>query len=106
MSRASERSDFTERIIRVIRSIPEGQVLTYGGVAAAAGNPRGARAVVWVLHSSSEKERLPWHRVVNVKGMISLKPGYGYELQRQLLESEGVEFSIDSKIDLERYQWT
>ena len=107
MSRASERSDFTERIIRVIRSIPEGQVLTYGGVAAAAGNPRGARAVVWVLHSSSEKERLPWHRVVNVRGECSTDrvtptaPGR----QRKRLEAEGVGFGADGRVDMARYRW-
>lgn len=99
------RTEFTNKIIRVIQSIPKGYVLTYGGVAAVAGNPLGARAVVWVLHSSSEREGLPWHRVINGKGTISLKPGYGYELQRQLLESEGIEFDIKNRVDLKRFQW-
>lgn len=105
MGKHGERSEFTERIIAVIGSIPEGQVLTYGGAAALAGNPKGARVVVWVLNSSSEKEGLPWHRVINSKGSISLKPGYGFELQKQLLESEGVEVSERGMIDLEKYLW-
>ena len=62
---------FTERVIRIIQGIPAGQVMTYGQVAAAAGSPRGARQVVRVLHSMSEKYELPWHRIINVQGEIS-----------------------------------
>ena len=101
-----KRSEFTERVIEVISAIPFGRVTTYGAVAAAAGNPRGARVVVWVLNSSSEREGLPWHRVINSKGGISLKPGYGFELQKQLLESEHVEVSNEGYIDLKKYLWT
>jgi methylated-DNA-protein-cysteine methyltransferase-like protein len=100
-----KRSEFTRRIIDVISSIPFGKVATYGAIAAAAGNPRGARAVVWVLNSSSEREDLPWHRVINSKGGISLKPGYGFELQKQLLESERINVSDEGYIDLDRYFW-
>ena len=106
MAPEPKRSEYTDKVIQVIRSIPEGKILTYGRAAAMAGNPRGARVVVWILHSSSEKEQLPWHRVVNSKGTISLEPGYGYELQRQLLESEGVEFDMKNRIDLRRFLWT
>lgn len=63
---------FTEQVIRIIQSIPEGKVMTYGGVARAAGSPRGARQVVRILHSMSRKYKLPWHRVINAKGMIAL----------------------------------
>jgi len=101
-----KRSEFTERVMEVISAIPFGRVTTYGAVAAAAGNPRGARVVVWVLNSSSEREDLPWHRVINSKGGISLKPGYGFELQKQLLESEHVEVSNEGYIDLKKYLWT
>lgn len=100
-----KRSGFTRAVIDVISAIPPGRVTSYGAVAAAAGNPRGARVVVWVLNSSSEREGLPWHRVINSKGGISLKPGYGFELQKQLLESEGVDVSDDGFIDLEKYFW-
>ena len=81
---------FTTAVKQLIQKIPPGKVCTYGIIAAAAGNPRAARQVAWILHSSSKKEGLPWHRVVNREGKISLKPHQGYELQKQLLEMEGV----------------
>jgi methylated-DNA-protein-cysteine methyltransferase-like protein len=100
------RTVFTEKVIEVIKGIPEGKICSYGRVAALAGNSRGARQVVRVLHSSGEKENLPWQRVVNREGRISLKKGQGYERQRELLEREGVEFELDGHIDLETYLWT
>ncbi|NUO83295.1 MGMT family protein, partial [candidate division KSB1 bacterium] len=76
-----------------------------GQLAALAGAPRGARQVAWVLHSASEKAQLPWHRVINSQGTISLPRMDGYEVQRALLEKEGVRFGLRDQIDLERYQW-
>lgn len=102
----SESSSFSRRVKRVIRSIPKGKIATYGRVATYAGNPRGARQVVRVLHSSTRKEKLPWHRVVNREGRIALKPNYGYEIQKALLEKEGVEFRKNDTIDLARYLWS
>ncbi|WP_321401845.1 MGMT family protein [Maridesulfovibrio sp.] len=99
------RTVFTERVIRIIKAIPEGQVCSYGKVAALAGNPRAARQVVRILHNSSKKEELPWQRVVNREGLISLKKGQGYERQRELLEREGIEFCLDGSIDLDAYLW-
>lgn len=96
---------FSAQIISLIKRIPKGRVATYGQIAALAGNPKGARAVVWLLHSSSGREKLPWHRVINSRGTVSLQPGQGYEEQRTMLESEGVEFGLQGKIDLKRYQW-
>ena len=63
---------------KLIRQIPRGRVSCYGQIAALAGNPKGSRAVVWLLHSSSAREKLPWHRVINSRGTISLPPGGGY----------------------------
>lgn len=94
---------FYQRVIDIIKSIPEGKVATYGQIAADAGNRRAARQVAYILHSSSLKENLPWHRVVNSKGGISLKPKHGYELQKKLLEKEGVIFDENSCIDLKRF---
>ncbi|MBN2048857.1 MAG: MGMT family protein [Spirochaetales bacterium] len=88
---------FTERVIEIVKAIPPGSVLSYGVVAAMAGNPRGARQVARILHSSSEKHNLPWHRVLSAKGCISL-PGPGGDVQRQLLEAEGVVFGKDGCI--------
>ena len=92
---------FTERVIRIIKGIPGGQVMTYGQVAAAAGSPRGARQVVRVLHSMSEKYKLPWHRVINAQGEISFTAGD----QREMLESEGIDFGRNGKVDLTEYRW-
>ena len=100
------RSELSRNIIHKIKKIPKGRVATYGGIAAAAGNPRAARTVVWLLNSTSRAENLPWHRVINSKGTISLKPGQGYELQRGLLESEGIEFDDRGRIDMARFEWS
>ncbi len=96
-------SELSERAIEILRRVPAGRVITYGLLAAAAGNPRGARQVVRILHTQSEVHDLPWHRVINAQGKISLPPGNGYELQRAKLESEGIEFEGDGRIDLKRY---
>ncbi len=82
--------------------MPAGRVATYGQIAAAAGNPRAARAVVWVLR---RRDDLPWHRIVNVGGGVSLRAGDGRERQCALLEAEGIEFGADERIDLSRYGW-
>ena len=96
---------FTQQIIDVVRAIPQGKVLSYGRVAALSGNPKGARQVARILSVMSEKYGLPWHRVLNASGRISLPRGRGYELQQALLESEGVVLSKCGSIDLDRYLW-
>ena len=99
------RTSFTTRVIEYIRAIPVGSIATYGQIAAMAGTPRGARQVARILHSCSQQEDLPWHRVVNREGCISLTPLQGGEEQRQLLEGEGVEFDHRGRIDLQRFLW-
>jgi len=96
---------FHERAVAVIKRIPEGKVATYGQIAALAHQPRAARQVARILHSSWSTEQLPWYRIVNRRGRISLKPGSGYEIQKTLLENEGVAFSGDDSIDFDRYLW-
>ncbi|MFQ5500111.1 MAG: MGMT family protein [Candidatus Zixiibacteriota bacterium] len=98
-------TEFTDRVKRIIAAIPAGRVMTYGQIATSAGSPRGARQVVRVLHSCSEKDKLPWHRVVNGKGRIGLPRQHGYELQKAILEGEGVAFDRNDCIDLELYRW-
>ena len=98
-------TSFTRKILQVIKKIPKGKVISYGRVAVLAGNPRGTRQVSRILHSMSAKHDLPWHRVINVKGRISLPRGRGYELQKALLESEGVCFSAADTIDFSIYLW-
>lgn len=95
---------FTEEVVKIIKEIPRGRVMTYGQVARAAGSPRAARQVVWVLHSMSRKHGLPWHRVVNAKGRIAIPEESAAEDQRILLEDEGVEISPQGFVLLEKYQ--
>lgn len=97
-------SPFTEQVVDIIRSIPPGKVMTYGQIAACAGNPRGARQVVRILHSLSGKLGLPWHRVINAKGEIGLPEGFHRELQLQALESEGITVWTGGRVDLELYR--
>ena len=87
---------FTERVVEIIKGIPEGKVMTYGQIAALAGNRRGARQVARVLHTLSKKYKLPWHRVINIKGEISIKDYESFNLQKMFLESEGVKFTSNN----------
>ena len=93
------------RIKAIIKKIPRGRVATYGQIAALAGNRNASRLVAWLLHSSSDKDNLPWHRVINSHGKISLRRGHGYELQKILLESEGITFDEQELVSLNRWQW-
>ncbi|MFX1388651.1 MAG: MGMT family protein [Promethearchaeota archaeon] len=98
-------SEFTKTIILIIQSIPKGKVLTYGLIAKLAGSPRAARQVSWILHSSSKKYNLPWHRVINSKGKIALKSIEDCEYQKNLLEQEGIEVREGFNVDLKNYLW-
>jgi len=94
---------FTKAVVDIIQSIPKGMVMTYGQIATAAGNPWGARQVSRILHSLSKSYHLPWHRVINSRGEISLT-GEGKLFQMELLVDEGIVFEND-KIDLEKYTY-
>ena len=102
---APRESSFTRKVKQAVRAIPRGRVATYGQIAAHAGRYRAARGVAWILHSSSEAAGLPWHRVINAHGRISLAPGKGFETQKKKLEAEGVTVSRRGRIDLKRFRW-
>lgn len=98
----------TRRILDALRAVPRGRVASYGQIAMLAGHPRGAggaRDVVRILVSMSEKENLPWWRIVRKDGAIALSPGSGAELQRSLLLREGVAFDASGKV-AQVYFWT
>jgi methylated-DNA-protein-cysteine methyltransferase-like protein len=96
---------FRERVIEIVMAVPAGRVVTYGQVALLAGAPRAARQVGMVLNGLREPADVPWQRVINAQGRISTyKIGAG-ELQRALLESEGVEFDSEERVDLGRFRW-
>lgn len=101
----SRNDPYISEVIALIRAIPRGRVATYGQIAALAGDPRGARQVVRTLHTCSEKEGLPWHRVVNARGGISLRPGRGGGEQARRLKAEGLTFDFRGRLDLDAYQW-
>jgi methylated-DNA-protein-cysteine methyltransferase related protein len=89
-----------------VRRIPRGRVATYGGIAELAGLEGHARQVGYALHDLPANSGLPWHRVINAKGEISPRTaGDSHELQRMLLEAEGVEFDLAGRIDLKRFRW-
>ena len=96
---------FTERVIEIIKNIPEGKVMTYGQIAAFAGSPRGARQVARLLHSMSSKYGLPWHRVVNAAGQIVVSDEESRFTQQAFLEEEGVEVKASGKVDLRLYRF-
>ena len=95
-----------ELIWRVVRKIPRGRVATYGQVAELAGLEGHARQVGYALHNLPERSGVPWHRVINAKGEISPRSaGDSHELQRLLLEAEGVDIDLRGRIDLARFRW-
>jgi methylated-DNA-protein-cysteine methyltransferase-like protein len=98
--------DFTRRVRDLLRAVPRGKVTSYGRVAALAGDARQARQVAWILHSSAEKESLPWHRVIGAGGRISLPPARGGREQRRRLEAEGVRFGPGGRLDWSLYGWS
>ena len=95
-----------ENIYKVVKQVPCGKVTTYGDVARLAGAPRCSRQVGWALHVNPEQGVIPCHRVIFADG--SLASGFafgGKEVQKALLEAEGVEVSQDFKVDLKKYRW-
>jgi methylated-DNA-protein-cysteine methyltransferase-like protein len=101
-------SKFKDLIIGFIKKVPKKKVVSYGQVAAACGSPRAARQVGGILRAADvEKEKIPWWRVINSKGEISIKGSWTAtkELQADLLRKEGVEVSKDMKVDMERYRY-
>lgn len=95
-----------EKIYEVVCNIPKGKVATYGQVALLAGNPRWARVVGYALHVNPAFGVVPCHRVVNREGKTAESFAFGgSDIQRQMLENEGIVFEEDGHIDLKKYQW-
>jgi methylated-DNA-protein-cysteine methyltransferase-like protein len=100
----SSDSGYFAQVYALVRRVPAGRVVTYGQIAAALGDPRRARVVGWAMRACPDD--VPWHRVVNSRGGLSLGPAHGgVNLQRALLEDEGVEFDATEHIDLRVYGW-
>jgi methylated-DNA-protein-cysteine methyltransferase-like protein len=82
--------------------IPRGQVATYGQIAAIVSHRSAARTVGWALHGLTKESDVPWHRVINARGQISLNPGTE---QRILLREEGIAVNEQGKVDMKQYHW-
>ena len=98
--------NFFQQVYEIVRQIPTGRVTTYGHIARILGRPRSARAVGYALHVNPEPGVTPCHRVVNREGRLA--PGFafgGTDVQRQLLEQEGVVVNKDGFVDLSLYLW-
>lgn len=101
-----ETKSLYTQFYEIIQRIPKGRVATYGQIANLAGYPGYARQVGYALNSIPEGMDLPWHRVINSKGMISIKKGGLYDnIQRIVLEDEGVIFDQRNCVSLSIYQW-
>jgi len=99
-------SPFTRAVHEAVRRIPPGRVTSYGAVAALAGQPRAARAVGAVLNALTPDREVPWWRVVNRNGVLSIPAELGLRaLQHRLLEEEGVSFHSSGAVDLNRHAW-
>lgn len=96
-----------ESFYQVVRKIPVGRVTTYGAVAYEAGLPGHARQVGYAMAALPDGTDVPWHRVINARGEVSRRAGgTAFEnIQRVLLESEGVKFDPNGRVRLEDFGW-
>jgi len=97
-----QKSNFKEQVYKLVRSIPEGKVLTYGEVATKLGAPSWSRQVGWALHQNKDK-MTPCHRVVDRNGRLAPNFAFdGWLEQKRRLESEGVKFNDEMHVDLSK----
>ncbi len=100
-------SPFKKRVIEIVQSVPFGKVVSYSQVAAYAGVPRAARQVGWILNGTEGKVDIPWWRVINNEGKITIK-GTKYndkDMQKKLLLSEGIEVSEELLVSMKIYRF-
>lgn len=98
--------NFFESVYEYVKTVPEGKVVSYGQVACAVGSPRACRQVGWALHANPMPGIVPCHRVVFQNGSVCTGFAFGgAEVQRAMLESEGIEFREDGTIDMQKYRW-
>ena len=100
-------SDWYKKIWQQAAMIPEGQIASYGQIAKQAGLPRrAARMIGRALGAAPVEMELPWHRVVNAQGKISIPKGTRrYELQKELLEKEGFKIDENGQLDVTDRRW-
>ncbi|HEY8389488.1 MAG TPA: MGMT family protein [Clostridia bacterium] len=97
-------NNFYQRVYDAVKRIPKGKVCTYGVIAFMAGSPRASRVVGYALHHNPDPQNIPCHRVVNRQGRLAPAFAFGgIQVQKQLLEHEGVKVSDDGYVDLDIY---
>lgn len=99
-------STLYKEVYEIVMRVPAARVVTYADVARLIGRPNAARQVGYALAALEEGSEVPWHRVVNAQGKISPRRKGSHELQRILLEDEGIELDAEGVIDLDRFGWT
>ncbi|HEX3099350.1 MAG TPA: MGMT family protein [Patescibacteria group bacterium] len=99
--------NFKEQVYKAVGEIPKKKLVSYGQVAAVCGSPRAARQVGWMLRLLDGDNSVPWWRVINAAGEISIKGNLISTplLQKAKIEAEGIPVSKDFKIDLEKYRY-
>ena len=102
----NDTNELQRQILEVIALIPFGKVATYGQIAKLAGLPKHARLVGTVLKNLDEGSQLPWHRVINSQGKISLSKfnEKGENIQQLKLEAEGI-YLLNGKVNLKEFAW-
>jgi methylated-DNA-protein-cysteine methyltransferase-like protein len=108
MRTEQSKASFFSQVYAIVRRIPRGKVASYGQIAALLGHPRAARTVGWALASLPEQAEVdvPWQRVINSQGRISIRSlRHAMEEQRLLLEEEGVVFDEAGYLDWDRFGW-
>ena len=102
-----QKSNTFTQIYDIVRQVPYGKVATYGQIAELAGNKRLSRVVGYALHANPDPEGIPCYRVVTKDGRTSPAFAFGgADVQRALLEADGIEFTEDGRVDMAKYGWT
>ena len=100
-------NNFFNDVYKIVERIPEGMVITYGMIAYMIGRPRAARIVGWAMNNAPNERDLPCYRVVNKAGEMAPSDIFGGEdVQRMMLESEGVTFLDNGRINMKKHMWT
>lgn len=96
---------FFDQVYALVRCIPAGRVATYGQVARLLSQPHAARTVGWAMRGVPEGSDVPWYRVLNASGRISIPHPRDAKEQQHRLEAEGIVFTPDGRVDLARFGW-
>ena len=102
-----EKNYFYQKVYLTVSKIPYGKVATYGQIADLICTQRKSRQVGWALRRLKLPSNIPWHRVINSKGLITMRVSRNGTdwMQKELLINEGIKFNAEMKIDIKKYLW-